>query len=434
MSSETIIRKDMLQRFCLLAIVTISLSLSSFAQSKAQSLEELKKELSQCLEKAGSSYYAYPGPLQNNYTEVPAGFEPVYISHYGRHGSRYLTEDSRYQEILDIFDTHELTELGKEVRKRLEIVWQDAKGCGGDLTPVGERQHFDIAQRMAHSYPNMFAGKVRVKAESSTSRRCMMSMMAFCEGLKEMYPSLEISRSAHERDMVYMNYESPELKNFSSKKGLWWNTIFDFFMKKNVKTDRLTKSLFISDIQGDIAYRLFDGLYWIASDMQNVENGDLSFYDVITPDEMFAYWTCQNLKMYTTNGPSEANGGVTAKSSCNLLRQIIEEADQALVGGPYSANLRFGHDSALIRLLVLMHVNEVSALAEDDKVATVWQDFRITPMAANLQLVFYKNSENEVLLKLFLNENEVTLPLPSVNGVYYSWNKVKAYWLNKISQ
>ena len=416
-------------KFFLLTVITISLSLPSQAQSRKESKVELQQEMRQCPQKAGSSYYAYPGPLQKEYTPAPDGYVPVYLSHYGRHGSRFLTEDSRYQEVLDVFDTHELTDYGKEIRDRLEIVWQDAKGCGGDLTPVGERQHYDIAQRMAHQYPVLFQGNAHIKVVSSTSRRCMMSMMAFCEGLKEMYPALSIARTAHEKDMAYINYESPELKSFSSKSGVWWKGTLTPFIRKCVKTDRLIKTLFKSDIEEDTAYNLFDGLYWIASDMQNVELGDLSFYDLFTSDELYAYWTCQNLKMYTLNGPSSVNGGITAKSSRFLLSKIIEEADDALQSGKVTANLRFGHDSALIRLLTLMKAGGCSDTAENDEVCTVWQDFRITPMAANLQMVFYKNEAGEVIVKFLLNENEIFLPVPGEAGPYYTWNKVKEFWI-----
>ena len=41
-------------------------------------------------EQTGSIYYAYPAP-PSTYTPASAGYEPFYISHYGRHGSRWMT-------------------------------------------------------------------------------------------------------------------------------------------------------------------------------------------------------------------------------------------------------------------------------------------------------------------------------------------------------
>ena len=405
------------------------LTLSAASQSVQTTEQFLRQELQACPEKAGSSYYAYPGPLQQHYTPVPKGFEPIYISHYGRHGSRLLTEDSRYEEVLKVFDTNELTTYGKDIRARLEKVWRNAKGCGGDLTPVGERQHHDIAVRMYSNYASVFQKNNKIQAVASTSRRCMMSMMAFCEGLKEMNPSLQISRSAHEREMVYINYESPELKSFASKNGDYWKQVLTPFIQSHVQPNRLMKTLFVKEIDLQTAYNLFDGLYWIASDMQNVELGDLSFYDLFTPDELYAYWTCQNLKMYATNGPSPANKGVTAASSRNLLVQMVTDAEVALNDHEVGAHLRFGHDSALIRLLVAMQAGGCCEAVEDDeRVAECWQDFRITPMAANLQMIFYRNRQGSVLVKFLLNENEIRLPIVGESGPYYDWQKVKDFW------
>lgn len=415
-------------KFCILLFAAF-FSFSSYGQSRFSTLEELRKELKDCPEKSGSSYYAYPGPLQNEYTPVPNGYSPVYISHYGRHGSRWVTADSRYTAVLDVLDSHELTEYGKEVRKRLEIVWQDAKGRSGDLTRRGERQHHEIASRMFENYPSLFRGHANISAVSSTSRRCMMSMMAFCEGLKERNPFLNILRSAHERDMIYINYESPELKTFTSKTGEFWEKTLTPLIRSSINPSRLIKNLFVSDLEDDIKYDFFDGLYWIVSDIQNVELGNLSLYDLFTDEELFTYWTCQNLKMYATNGPAPFNYGVTRNSSRNLLNQIVKDADEALSGGDITVNLRFGHDSALIRLLTLMGIAECNANVEDiQQVSTFWQDFRITPMAANLQIIFYKNQVGEVKVKFLLNENEVSLLIKGETGPYYDWNAVKGFW------
>ena len=46
-------------------------------------------------EKLGGVYYAYP-VTKTELAEAPAGYEPFYISHYGRHGSRWLPDDERY--------------------------------------------------------------------------------------------------------------------------------------------------------------------------------------------------------------------------------------------------------------------------------------------------------------------------------------------------
>ena len=65
---------------------------------------------------------------------------------------------------------------------------------------------------------------------------------------------------------------------------------------------------------------------------------------------------------------------------------------------------------------------------DPDRYYLAWQDFRISPMGANLQLIFFKNGQGEVIVKLLHNENEVKLPIDSPIAPYYQWEAVKAFY------
>ena len=111
------------------------------------------------------------------------------------------------------------------------------------------------------------------------------------------------------------------------------------------------------------------------------------------------------------------------------MKNIIESADHAIRKGTPCATLRFGHDTNLIRLLALMQVEGCSNQETDpDRYYLAWQDFRISPMGANLQLIFFKNGQGEVIVKLLHNENEVKLPIDSPIAPYYQWEAVKAFY------
>lgn len=389
-------------------------------------------------EQLGSSYFAYPTPPA--LTPAPEGYEPVMLSHYGRHGSRWLTEDRRYEEVLREFDTHQLTDAGKALRERLEVVWQDAQGRSGELTLIGENQHHDIAQRMVRNFPTLFRHTDGITAQSSTSRRCMMSMMAACEGIKEILPTMRIKRSAYERDMKVINQETEELKAF--KKGEFWAHTEDSVYEAYCQPERLMAKLFVHPEQIEDRIQLFDGLYWIVSNMQDV--GLASLYDVLTYDELKSYWKAINYRMYVTNGPGSLNGGVTGRSSVNLLNDIIQETNAFLAQyaseGMPKVHLRFGHDSALLRLLTLMRVEECKQVpgndTDADNVAEHWHDYELVPMAANLQMVLYisakgrqaSSRQGDVLVRLLLNEHDAHLPLESINGCFYRWKDVENLW------
>ena len=389
-----------------------------------------KKRSCKSPEKMGSIYYAYPTP-DGIRTPAPEGYSPFYVSHYGRHGSRWMTSDERYLEVIRVFDTfHEksgLTALGEDVRLRLQKVWENARGRGGDLTSLGERQHKAIARRLYQQYPQIFRDSACISARSSTSVRCIMSMSAFSEQLKELNPSLRITREANRRYMDYIAYTSPELEEFSSDSAAW-RTGFRCYEESHIRPERLTATLFTNPQEVKDPRGLMMGLYWIASDMQDVEL-PLSFYDLFEKEELFNIWQSINYRMYICNANAPLNGGVAPESAKSLLKNIIESADHAIRKGTPCATLRFGHDTNLIRLLALMQVEGCSNQETDpDRYYLAWQDFRISPMGANLQLIFFKNGQGEVIVKLLHNENEVKLPIDSPIAPYYQWEAVKAFY------
>ncbi len=398
--------------YCLFSLVT------TYAQDKQ--LDSFSNE------QLGSIYYAYPQPTEK-LTPAPKGYEPFYISHYGRHGSRWITSDDRYSKVIDIFKSNKLTPLGEEVKLRLLEVWKDAQGRGGDLTPLGERQHKAIAERMYNQYPQVFRGTATISARSSIVLRCVMSMSAFSERLKELNPKLNIVREANQRYMGYLAYTTPDAKEFISSDSLW---IKDFikFESEHIRPNRLLTSLFKYPEKIKDPKDLMMGLYWIASDMQNTELS-LSFYDIFEKQELFDMWQSVNYRMYVCNTCAPINCGTMPRSATSLLRNIIESADRAISADNPSATLRFGHDTYLIRLLALMKINGCCEEETDDKLYyRAWQDFRVAPMAGNLQIIFYRNKEKNILVKFLLNEKEVSLPIESSVLPFYNWNDVKLFY------
>ena len=138
--------------------------------------------------------------------------------------------------------------------------------------------------------------------------------------------------------------------------------------------------------------------------------------------------------MTINNGTVATNEDIPARSAISLWQNIEAEADRALRSVQSSATLRFGHDTALYRLLsLLFDVNVPPAGAREEASLVVLGDEmekmdRIVPMAANLQMIFYKNAKDSVLVKFMLNERDIMLsPVGQViyGTHYYSWNAWK---------
>ena len=360
--------------------------------------------LSAQYEKLGGVYYAYP-VTETTLVDVPEGYEPFYISHYGRHGSRWLPNDKRYTWVKKQFeDKNRLTKLGKSVRKRMEKIWKNAQGNGGLLTPLGGRQHHQIARRMYQNFPQLFTADAHIMAHSSTVNRCKTSMENFVAELKTQNPSIKIDPLTRQEDMAWIAYKSKE-QSYLEHSWDW---------PLPISTDRFINALFTdaSHLSKANREKLLSELHTIASDMQDVEL-DVSFYDIFTEEELVAVYNLNNRRMTRHNGDEIMNNGIAARCATSLWNRIEADADAAIARKDVGADLRFGHDTNLYRLMTLMGINLRGERSEVRGERYDRMD-EILPMAANLQMIFYRGKKEEgrgkkVLVQLLLNEHPVTI-------------------------
>ena len=408
---------------------------------------------------AGSNYLDYNRQMTTQpLTPAPKGYVPFYMSHYGRHGSRWLISKDSYTSVVEPMQKArkygKLTAKGEEVLGQLESFVKlpvpnypalDGKYEGaqlrlGDLSSVGERQHHGIGKRMTQNFPEIFKAKnVAIDARSTVVVRCILSMVAECEEFMAANPTARIHNDASEALQYYLNAPRTGLVKAMGTKGR-------DYRKKHAtqqQASRLMQVLFndqqwVSDSlkAGSIMYNLFE----IATNMQSHDT-DIDMYPLFTNDEIYEQWRIRNIGWYLDYGPAPQTGGVMPFSQKNLLRNIIETADTVT---QTQATLRFGHEVCVMPLACLLELGNCGIAVDNlDELDKYWRNYRIYPMASNIQLIFYKPKKSlnskpsslnspDILVKALLNEREVTLPIPTDQYPYYNWAKLRQYYLDKL--
>ena len=406
------------------------------------SAQHPKDDIKQNIRCSASSLMAYQGPQQHRLTPAPQGKHPFYISHYGRYGSHHLLQkedyDTPYQILTEADKAGKLTAKGRDIKQRLNKIRNDAHDMWGELTPTGARQQQMIAQRMVVRFPEVFEDKAVIDARSTTVTRCIVSMEHFLLQLTRMRPQLNIHHNATHRDMYFLNQLDRHL--MAIRMDSVTEEVYNKFTSRHNRYDRLMSMLF-NDMkyvkQHVDAQKLNDDLYMLASNMQNIElRQDITLYDIFSDQDLYHNWIKSNAWWYINYGGYTLNGGTQPYSQRNLLRKIISDADSCLNLKKPGVQLRFGHDNVILPLACLMDVNHwglatnrLSILGKKG-----WSTYHIVPMAANIQLIFYRSNpdDQDVWVKVLFNEDEATLPLPGDEAPYYRWSDFRSYYLKKL--
>lgn len=402
------------------------------------SAQTSREELLSHMELTAGNYANYPNPT-GHITPAPKGYEPFYISHYGRHGARYQTSDKAYKRLCKQLDSALslgiLTEYGKDVRNRIILAATDAKGRAGSLTPLGARQHKAIAKRMYDNYPSLMTQPLTVTANASTSRRVIHSMENFCAELKELNPSLDISMAAREEDLYYIKANKTiEVPDTPRDDELYHD--LKVFKRKMLSGEPQIAALFTDPARakGFIdKYTFADDLYNVAADMYCLPELRLSFDDVFGEDGMIDGFRAYNASWCLWEGLMP---GSKKSYYCiyPLLQNFLDEADAMIASGGNGLRLRFGHDSVVLPFAFVLGFPE--AIGATDDMETLHEHFsifRLIPMGANIQWVFFKKKgSKDILVKFLMNENETSIPVKTDCYPFYHWKDVSAYYRKMI--
>lgn len=443
-----------MNRICHIFIVFLSCT-SALAQP-AQSKQELMRLLQEKPERSAPLLYNYEAPSKIIDTSAPKGFKPFYVSHYGRHGSRYHCVEYFFRSpmaVLDSLDAHNLlTDEGKSVLADMQVIADAHNGQVGYLTHKGAKQHQGIAERLYRRCPEIFNQRDRqeVYCVSTAVPRCIQSMANFCLELGRENPSLEITMDAGERFTKYL----------CNDEGVPHDNAREVFVRDSVLNANLDPTRLLTALTTDAdeavkymkggARKFFAELLNAGSIGQCLDIQDPYIYRHFTTEEIYGIFSYYNVRFYTIMNASVENGRSRDLIGARVLRDIVEKADAAMGmctcdagaghagadcggGNGHCADLRFGHDAGLGPILSLLRL---AGFEKEEKMAKSidgkWYSFEGMPMASNLQMIFYRNKKGVVLVKFLFNESETSIPALGP-GPYYRWSLLRKYLVSKIS-
>ena len=410
---------------------TALLAFSAFAQPDTPVVQFLKGDV----RRAAFNTHSYEfGPIHD--TPAPKGYKPFYISHYGRHGSRSDWGGPQYKLVRDLLTEadrqHLLTPAGDSLMHEAALLYELHNGMDGRLTPRGVKEHARLAERMYRRYPEVFKnGSKHIRAVSSTTPRCIVSMNGFTGRMMSLQPDLDFDLDTGEKYYAYIaRGENSTLIARTNKaladyrKTIVWDneTVY-----RNLFTDPAAAKKLIPD-----AYEFQNAIY----DCARVSDP----FDI--PDNMYRYLPFENvvhfhelnfLSAYLNQCDSKLNGEIRLPRSQELVDTLISQADAVISGKvKKAADLCFGHDWPYLGLVCYLGLEGVSERYTLEEAKDLWLPSWFCPFAANLQMIFYRSKKSdEILVKFLMNERETRLPaLQAVQGPYYRWNDVKA-WCEK---
>ena len=409
-------------------IITIALLTIVALASQAQGIPALE-QLKANPRKAYGNDYPYTQEA-TRLTKAPRGYKAFYISHYARHGSRYYWTDQLYKDLNTTMtaahEKHLLTPAGEAFYAKFMAAKDELMTGTSELTQLGWEQHQGIARTMYNRFPEVFKKGGNVLAIASLSGRCVISMSAFCQELVQCNPKIEIREQSSRFTLdgvVPTDRQNPVKHKYPRVKPRFEQNRDQFKSDNSLRQKVVGRVFTTTEGLQRPADRIGSDLINLYTTLPSIGHEGM-MDNILTDEEIASQWEEGNLGSYSwVFGPQY--------EMIPILQDIIRKAD-AVIGGESNrlADLRFGHDTCIGPLTVLMGINGADRDPADPyEVKNCYQNWQ-TCKACNIQLIFYrgKKGHDDVLVKCLLNGCEATLPVPTTMAPYYKWKDFRDFY------
>ncbi len=395
----------------------------------------------------------YKAPVKKP-APIPTGYEAVFINYVGRHGARHLTKEvSTYfgYQLLNRADSAAmLTDDGIKLRELLfklnKIEHSDIKSISAE----GREELRELGKRLYLDNTTVFTRPVGINVALTKEIRTKQSADAFLAGLKSELKDSTLIKERNDNTNLRFYDLSPGYTNFEQKGA--WLVPFDS-LKKEIHLESMEQHIaarwlkpgFLQKLTYAETDRLINDVfsfenitYSVAKEAEvlGYHANDLDFKSIFTCEELTALGKLDNADGYYKKGPGLKVDGIQVGIAAPLLADFITTTDAFLRSHQVNAELRFAHAETIAPFAAILGIENAAKVS--GKVAGVektWKAAEVIPLSANIQWIVYRNAKNEILVKFLLNENEVRIfGLQPAQGIYYSWNNVRTFYMDKLKR
>lgn len=380
------------------------------------------------------SLHPYPATVQS--VAAPDSLQVVYLSHVGRHGSRYPAGSAHClklkRALMHADSLGTITPLGRELLTLTDRVISESSNRWGALDSLGIAEQRAIASRMYAQWPTLFNGTT-VSALSSYSPRSMMSMYSFVHQLDRLNNKTEFITTTGRMNSPLMRPFDVDKDYIEFTREKAWAPAYDEYFNATCPLTAIGRVLGRDYPYGDTdaARDLAITEYYVVAGLPAMQmpSAMQKYFD---QQEANALWSCFNLRQYLQRTATTVSS-VPADIASQLVLNIINKADAFFEGtNPATVDLRFGHAETVMPLVSLIHLPDCYYLTNYfDTVAQHWRDWQVVPMAANVQFIFFKTAKGNIYVRTDLNEAPTTL-IPNDSRIYVPWGEARAYLMRCI--
>ena len=432
MMYEQQMKKNDMHRMTI-AILVFCCSLCSMAQTVA---DELRSDV----RRAAGMNYALTLPETPEDTPPPAGKRPFYINHFSCPSDYYLERhyDNPYQTLSRADSLGKLTELGRDVLRRVALLRSEEHERTGELTEAGKRQARDLALMMMRRLPEVFSDNSYVDGRSIVQNNCLLTLGEAAVQISQAHQPLRVSTNASHRFRAWLDPRDKELEAYRND-SLAMARYADFTARWAPDNSRLTTALFndADYVRSIDAAELCRQLFDLACCTQYTDVvGGRALYDLFTPEELHRHWLRRNAWAYIRYGGCTLTGGNEPYAQRRPLWNLLHMGDSIMSLDYPVVHLRYTNESVVMSLVCLMELDGYGVQTDclDSLEALGWADYRIAPLGGSVMLVHYRTDKNDPdpLVRVLLNGREARMPIATDCAPYYHWLDVKRYYLRKL--